>query len=164
MRTSSAKAWISAFGAVLLLFSVLGIMGIHTKYFFNPLTFRNNHVLYLPWKWYTKPLTMQIFTLEPGLNKRVDVRDAKPITYVLSELEKGSKAQAIPATNFPNRPMNPVYAIYITAGNHPVLQKAYLYPKDQMAEIDTQHGDVGETEYISLTPSLLDYIQKELGH
>ncbi|EPZ42468.1 hypothetical protein N007_14885 [Alicyclobacillus acidoterrestris ATCC 49025] len=47
-----------SFGFVLLIVAALLGTYIHDKYFFNPLTFRNNDILYLPWKWYTKPLSV----------------------------------------------------------------------------------------------------------
>jgi hypothetical protein len=136
---------------------------VHDKYFFNPLTFRNDDVLYLPWKWYTKPLNMQIFELVPSANKLVEIKDPIQIKYVISELEKGSTIKSIPFKELNHPPTDPAYGIYIRTETSVVLQSVHLYPKEKMASIWTQHGNLAENEFISLTPGLLEYVKKQLG-
>jgi hypothetical protein len=164
VRKWSARVWSVLIGVALLLIGVvLGTVYLRDRYFFNPLTFGNNDVLYLPWKWYTNPLNMQVLQLTSPPTKVVEITVPSQIRYVITELEKGSTIKAIPI-NESNRPTTiQTYTILIRTKGTLVLQLAYLFPKEKLAEIWTQHGNLAENEFISLTPGLLEYVKKQLG-
>lgn len=165
VRKKSSRIWSVIIGVVLL----VGTAGyVHEKYFFNPLTFRNNDVLYLPWQWYTKPMYMQIAELSLSTKKPAEIKSSSQIRDVISELEKGSTIKAIPFDEFKNIPNDKTYVIFVRNSSNGNVQIAYLFPKEKIAEIgtvrkDALYGTVGEDEFISLTPDLLHYVEKQFG-
>jgi hypothetical protein len=80
------KNWISLSGAVTLLLVTFWLIS-YIAYFFNPITFKKDHVTYLPWSWYENPLTIEYMVLgkEGWLIKKVDER--KEVKFVIDELK-----------------------------------------------------------------------------
>ena len=146
---------------VLAIVLVSATVYIDKKYFFDPLTFRNNNVLYLPWSWYKKPLNIQIATGTGAPSKVVKIDNQGEIRLVISELEQGNRQKVIPLDQMNLPSTDQTYNMLIRTQGSLVLQMVYMYPKEHLAKIYTQHGSVGESEFIELTPSLLEYVANQ---
>ncbi|WP_233096006.1 hypothetical protein [Alicyclobacillus sp. SO9] len=88
------------------------------------------------------------------------VKNPSQIRYVFTKLEKG-----ITGKFHINQMLNPTglsYGIMIRTSNGTVLENATLYPNDRVIQIDTQHGSYAGSEFISLNPALLQYLDKKL--
>lgn len=155
----------------LILTSVLAIVcGVfiyfQRTYFFNPLTFWNNNVLYLPFNWYKKPLQVQVVELNLGsLSSDVSYTtfDPNQIRFVVRELEKGSVVQrpAYPDTQ------NAIIHIWLRSGSKPdssILQDAFIQlpAHSDVAQIYTEDSNHAFPEYISLTQELQKWVANVL--
>lgn len=136
------------------------------RYFFNPLTFRNNNILYLPFSWYKKPLQVQVVELNlgsPSSDVGYTTFDPNQIRFVVRELEKGLVVQ---------RPTYPdtetaIIHIWLRSGSKPdssILQDAYIQlpAHSAVAQIYTEDSNHAFPEYISLTPALQKWVANVL--
>ena len=83
------------------------------------------------------------------------------IRFVISELEQGNRQKVIPLDQMNLPSTDQTYNMLIRTQGSLVLQMVYMYPKEHLAKIYTQHGSVGESEFIGLTPSLLEYVANQ---
>ena len=135
-------------------------------YFFNPLTFRNNNVLYLPYSWYKKPLQVQVVELNlgsPANDVGYTTFDPNQIRFVIRELEKGSVVQ--PPT-YPDTETTIIH-IWLRSGSKPdssILQDAYIQlpAHSDVAQIYTEDSNHAFPEYISLTHDLQKWVTNVL--
>ena len=61
---------------------------IHSKYFFNPITFKKDNITYLPFSWYEKPM---MYSYESLTNKNIsseNIQSDKDINFIYRELKK----------------------------------------------------------------------------
>ena len=71
--------------AVLLLSTSLYV---HSKYFFNPLTFKEDNITYLPFSWYEKPMKYSYVSFVNGNIKGENIEREKDIKFIYAELKK----------------------------------------------------------------------------
>jgi len=75
----------------LCLTALAGTVYLSCSYFFNPLTFKQNEVTHLPWRWYKNPLQLEYAVLDEDGWKMITVTDHAEIGLVFRELQNGAK-------------------------------------------------------------------------
>lgn len=81
--------------SIVVLFSIIaiaivsGFVLLNMNYFYNPLTFKKDHITYLEWDWYKKPLVLEysVLDIEEGW-KVYKVNDQREVKFVFDELKK----------------------------------------------------------------------------
>lgn len=154
---------------LLSVFALLVVAGtiayIHSTYFFNPLTFRQNRVLYLPFKFYKNPLQIQVTEIDTTHSTafRYTTFNPKDVQFVLSQLEKGKVVQQ------PNYPQTETTVLHVDLRSGaqvdaPILQDAMMQGPvySTTASIATQTQTRYYNEYITVTPALQQWIQQAL--
>jgi hypothetical protein len=61
---------------------------IHSKYFFNPITFKEDNITYLPFTWYQKPMIYSYRSLVNNKIKGENIERDKDISFIYRELKK----------------------------------------------------------------------------
>lgn len=84
-----------------LLTGILGVAGLllaylNYAYFFNPITFRSNAVLNLPWQSYRNPLQLEYAVLDDDGWKITTTSDPAEIDLVFRELSRGETVSELP--------------------------------------------------------------------
>ena len=157
------KRWLILISVLVIVCSV--IIYYQRTYFFNPITFRNNNVLYLPYKWYKKPLQVQV--VEINLNNSTAIRyttfDPNQVRFVVGELEKGTIVQQ------PKYSQNETAIVHISmrSGSQvdsTILQDAMIQKPNfsNVAQIYTQVPGHAFPQYITLTPELQKWVSDVL--
>jgi hypothetical protein len=68
---------------------VSGFILLNTSYFYNPLTFEKDHITYLEWDWYKKPLVLEYSVLENEEGWKIfKINDQKEVKFVFNQLKK----------------------------------------------------------------------------
>lgn len=78
----------------LCLAAVAGAVYLNCSYFFNPLTFKQNEVTHLPWRWYRNPLQLEYAVLDDDGWKMLTITDHAEISLVFQELQRGARQMA----------------------------------------------------------------------
>lgn len=136
----------------------------HQTYFFNPLTFQNNNVVYLPFRWYKNPMQMQVWGTETPSSASViyTTFDKTQIRFVLKELESG---QVVDNSKFKSADSTFAH-ITIRSGSRPdspIVQDAFMTGQNfDVAQIYTQVPGRAFPEYITLSPTLKKWVLSAL--
>lgn len=158
-RKRSVRATILSVALVFIVI-VFSMTYIHEKYFFNPLTFRNDAFLYEPWHVYKKPVSIEIFNTT-GSSQTKKVTDSKQVRLVMSEIEKTSNENVSPPKEF----SGPMYGIFFHTEDV-LFQQVLIYPDDKIVQFVAQHennqGLVQNPKYVPLSPELLSYVVEQL--
>jgi hypothetical protein len=158
------KKWLVLISALAILSSVF--IYFQQRYFFNPLTFRKNNVLYLPFKWYKKPLQIQVAEIKLNSSSRAKgytTFDPHEIRFVVRELEKGKVVKRPTYSDTETA----VLHIWLRSGSKsdsPILQDVYIQMPSysNVGQIYTENSHHAFDEYIILTPALQSWISKSL--
>lgn len=65
-----------------------GFIFINSNYFYSPLTFKKDHITYLEWDWYKKPLVLEYSVLEEEGWKVFEINDQKEVGFVFDQLKE----------------------------------------------------------------------------
>lgn len=160
------RKWMSLF-AVAVIAAVCGVgWYFHQTYFFNPLTFRNNNVVYLPFRWYRNPLQVQVWGQETPSSPPViyTTFDKNQIQFVLKELENG---QVVGRPQFKSTDFSYLH-ITIRSGSRPdasIVQDAFFVGPDfHVAQIYTEVPGRSFAEYIAVSAALKKWMLSALQH
>lgn len=63
-------------------------MYIHSKYFFNTITFKKDNITYLPFSWYQKPMVYSYRSFTNNKVKGEKIENNKDISFIYRELKK----------------------------------------------------------------------------
>lgn len=158
------KRWVVLISVLIIVCGIF--IYFQRTYFFSPITFRSNNVLYLPFKWYKNPLQVQVVKLNlgnPSSNVGYTTFDPNQIRFVIRELEKGAVVQS---PIYPNTETTIIHILLRTGSksDSSILQDAYIQLPEQphAAQISTEDANHYFQEYITLTPALQHWISEAL--
>jgi hypothetical protein len=114
---------------LILLIPIIVSIYIHKKYFFNPITFKQDSITYLPFTWYEKPLTYSYISRTNGKIKGKNIKNDKDINFMYKELKKSKLIGPIISMNrmIENKPLAGELIIYSSKSGECVVTDIRCY-------------------------------------
>ena len=132
---------------------LLGLF-INTKFFFNPILYKKDNITYLPYSWYTNPMSIEYNSLDlnsPDGWKTIIIKDKKEIRFVIDELKRGEQI-------LESKPINPniLNEIIIRPSNGSVVLDVFIYTNKKIARVNST------STFKRLTNKLTELINKRM--
>lgn len=127
---------------------------INTKYFFNPILYKKDNITYLPWNWYTNPMSIEYNSLDLISSygwKTIKIKDKQEINLVFEELKKSEQISEYKTVN--SKILN---EIIIRPSNDSVVLDAFIYDNGKIARVNSTGT------FVRLTSKLTELVNKRM--
>ncbi|MEC0373349.1 hypothetical protein [Paenibacillus chibensis] len=141
---------------VVISFIIVSSIVVTSKvYFFNPFTFKKDHITYLSWKNYKNPVSLTVEYYDDqfkGIHK--SIQNKGEILHVLKELKTAPRtSHYIAPTSFDKS--REFYQLTLLGNKNEVMLFATVYTYDQMVVVN-KDSDIEETMKVS--KEFMDYL------